>query len=73
VLGGKGQEYEHISSLANAAMNKIGQIRRTAKWHRYRAQIPLNIGKLCPAGIYARYLCHFAASNVYLTGPDPKA
>ncbi|MEP7350640.1 MAG: hypothetical protein ABI668_11925 [Sphingorhabdus sp.] len=29
--------------------------------------------RLLPAGIYVRYLCHFDASGVYLTGPDPNS
>ena len=32
VRGGKVREYVDISSLANEAMDEIGQIRRTSKW-----------------------------------------
>jgi hypothetical protein len=41
VQGGKRQEYVDISTLANAAMGKMGQILRTPKWLRSRSEMPL--------------------------------
>jgi hypothetical protein len=73
VLGGKRQEYVDISTLANAEMDKIGQIRRTAKWRRSRNKIPLQAELLPAACILPRYLSHFDASSVHLIGPDPRS
>jgi hypothetical protein len=43
VQGGKQQEYVDISMLANAAMDKMGQIRRTSKWLRSEGKMPLPV------------------------------
>jgi hypothetical protein len=73
VQGGNRQEYVNISRIANAAMDKIGQIHRTVKWLRSQSKMPLQAGKLPAAIIFLRYLCHFTASNAYLIGPDPSS
>jgi hypothetical protein len=41
VQGGKRQEYVDISTLANVAMDKMGQIRRTPKWLRSQSEMTL--------------------------------
>ena len=65
-------EYDNISRLANAAMDKIGQIRRTPKWLRSRNKMPLPVVRLPAAVIFLRDLRHFDASKADLTGPDPR-
>jgi hypothetical protein len=72
VQGGKAQEYVDISSLSDAAMDQIGQIRRTTKWLPSQPEIPLKIEPLSPSDISGRYVRHFVASMVHLIGPDPK-
>jgi hypothetical protein len=72
VLGGKPQGYVNISRLANAEMDKIGQIRRTSKWRRSQNKILLQAEILPAACILPRYLSHFDASNVDLIAPDPR-
>jgi hypothetical protein len=59
------------SKLANAAMDKMGQIRRTSKWLRSQSKMPLQAEYLPAADILLRYLCHFDAAKVDLVGPDP--
>jgi hypothetical protein len=69
--GGKAQEYVDISSLSDAAMSQIGQIRRTAKWLPSQPEMSLKIEPLSPSDISGRYVRHFVASKVHLIGPDP--
>jgi hypothetical protein len=72
VPGKEPQGYEYISRFFDAALDKIGQILRTAKWLPSRAQMRLNLEPLGSARIYTRYVCHFDASIVHLMGPDPR-
>jgi hypothetical protein len=53
-------------------MDKMGQIQRTPKWLRSRNKMPLQAERLPAAYILLRYLCHFDAAMVHLSGPDPK-
>ena len=71
--GGKPMEYHYISTFTNAAMDKIGQIRRTSKWLRSRNKMPLQVVRLPAAVIFLRDLRHFDASKADLTGPDPSS
>jgi hypothetical protein len=71
VQGGKAQEYVDISSLSDAAMDQIGQIRRTTKWLPSQPEISLKIEPLSPSDISGRYVRHFDASKAYLMGPEP--
>jgi hypothetical protein len=73
VQGSKAQEYEYISSFANAAMDKIGQIPQG----RHNS---FDLERKCPwkqDGCFWRtfapdIFANFVASVAYLIGPDPK-
>ena len=59
------------SGAYRLALNNMGQIRGTPKWLRSRSKMPLQAESLPAADIFLRYLCHFDAAKVDLSGPDP--